>query len=112
MVVERGEYVYQFRGMLFGPGDPFTHITISDERLRIHDDVCARARNMAQTEAGPNRARAAQRSNRSSDSVSWARNPRNIFTASSFWSNCDNQANWHQLGTGGRSPMRVCFGKR
>ncbi len=29
--VERGEYVYRFRDLLFGPGDPFTHITISDE---------------------------------------------------------------------------------
>jgi hypothetical protein len=26
--VERGEYVYRFRELLFGPGDPFTHITI------------------------------------------------------------------------------------
>jgi hypothetical protein len=29
--VERGEYVYRFRDLLFGPGDPFTHITISDD---------------------------------------------------------------------------------
>jgi len=29
--VERGEYVYRFRELLFGPGDPFTHITISDD---------------------------------------------------------------------------------
>jgi hypothetical protein len=29
--VERGEYVYRYRELLFGPGDPFTHITISDD---------------------------------------------------------------------------------
>jgi len=29
--VERGEYVYRFREPLFGPGDPFTHINISDD---------------------------------------------------------------------------------
>ena len=29
--VERGEYVYRFRELLFGQGDPFTHITISDD---------------------------------------------------------------------------------
>jgi hypothetical protein len=29
--VERGEYVYRFRELLFGPGDPFTHINISDD---------------------------------------------------------------------------------
>jgi hypothetical protein len=29
--VERGEYVYRYRDLLFGQGDPFTHITISDD---------------------------------------------------------------------------------
>jgi hypothetical protein len=29
--VERGEYVYRFRELLFGPGDPFTHINITDD---------------------------------------------------------------------------------
>jgi hypothetical protein len=29
--VERGEYVYRFRELLFGPGDPFTHITIDGD---------------------------------------------------------------------------------
>lgn len=29
--VERGEYVYRFRELLFGPGDPFTHINIADD---------------------------------------------------------------------------------
>jgi hypothetical protein len=29
--VDRGEYVYRFRELLFGQGDPFTHITISDD---------------------------------------------------------------------------------
>ena len=29
--VERAEYVYRFRGLVFGPGDPFTHIEISDD---------------------------------------------------------------------------------
>jgi len=29
--VERGEYVYRYRELLFGPGDPFTHITIDGD---------------------------------------------------------------------------------
>jgi hypothetical protein len=29
--VERGEYIYRYRELLFGPGHPFTHITISDD---------------------------------------------------------------------------------
>jgi hypothetical protein len=29
--VERGEYVYRYRELLFGPGDPFTHINILDD---------------------------------------------------------------------------------
>jgi hypothetical protein len=29
--VERGEYVYSYRGLLFGPGDPYTGINITDD---------------------------------------------------------------------------------
>jgi hypothetical protein len=29
--VERGEYVYRYRELLFGQGDPFTHINIGDD---------------------------------------------------------------------------------
>jgi hypothetical protein len=29
--VERGEYVYRYRELVFGPGDPFTHINILDD---------------------------------------------------------------------------------
>lgn len=29
--VERGEYVYRYRDLLFGQGDPYTHITIADD---------------------------------------------------------------------------------
>ncbi|MGB8481382.1 MAG: DUF499 domain-containing protein [Acidobacteriaceae bacterium] len=29
--VERGEYVYRYRDLLFGQGDPYTHITITDD---------------------------------------------------------------------------------
>lgn len=29
--VERGDYVYRYKGLLFGPGDPYTHIEISGE---------------------------------------------------------------------------------
>ncbi len=29
--VERGEYVYRYRELTFGPGDPFTHINITDD---------------------------------------------------------------------------------
>jgi hypothetical protein len=31
--VERGEYVYRFRELLFGPGDPFTHINIEPDAI-------------------------------------------------------------------------------